>query len=85
LLTLSEHKKAAGGIGGGRVRAGSAALASEAHHAGHGVGVGIEACVELGVVVLDGRGGVLEAVAREDSHHRGTGGHLLAALDQAGH
>ena len=41
--------------------------------------------MELGVVVLDRRGGVLEAVAREHAHHRGPRWHLVTAFDQAGH
>lgn len=57
----------------------------EAHHLGHGARVGLQAGVEASLVVLYGSGGILQAVAREHAHHRGAGGHLLVALEQAGH
>ena len=55
--------------------------ALEAHHAGHRRGVGIQAGVEFGVVVLDGCGGIFQAVAGEHTHHGGAIGYLAFALE----
>lgn len=70
----------------GWIRAGAGSTEeSEAHHPGHGAGVGFQTGVELGIVVLNGGGGVLQAVSGEHAHHGGPGRHLIAPLDQASH
>ena len=53
----------------------------EAHHPGHRVGVGLNTGMEGGVVVFDGCGGILEAIAGEHADHPRPCRHLPMALE----
>ena len=55
-------------------------LGSEPHHPRHRGRFRLQTGVKTGVVVLDRRGGVLEAVAGEHAHHGGAGGYFVFAL-----
>ena len=88
LAGLKAHKKTAGRTGGWVVmslKRSRARVWLEAHHTGHGGCIGFQAGMELGIVVLDRGGGILQAVAGEYTHHGGARRNLLTALDQAGH
>ena len=53
----------------------------EAHHGGHLGRIGLQAGVETGIVVLDGRGRVLQTVAGEHTHHLGSRRYFVFALE----
>ena len=54
---------------------------SEAHHCRHLGRIGLQAGVETGVVVLDGCGRILETIAGEHTHHRGSRRYVVFPLE----
>lgn len=57
----------------------------EPHRLGHRGHIGREIAVEGGFAVVDGAGGVLEAIAGEHAHDRGAAGYFIGPLQQTCH